>query len=67
MSLEDLKSQAARVGITDPVGHKGHKQTWIAAIERDGQQTRRSLAFDAGVPPSSSSLNETALVSMVGG
>jgi hypothetical protein len=33
MSLAELKAHAARMGITDPVGHKGHKKTWIAAIE----------------------------------
>ena len=32
MSLAELKAHAARMGITDPVGHKGHKKTWIAAI-----------------------------------
>ena len=33
MSLSELKARAQALGITDPDGHKGHKQTWIDAIE----------------------------------
>ena len=34
MRLDQLKSHAAALGIMEPPGHKGHKKTWIAAIER---------------------------------
>ena len=33
MSLAELKARAGVLGITDPDGHKGHKQTWIDAIK----------------------------------
>ena len=33
LSLKELKATAARLGIVNPKGHKGHKATWISAIE----------------------------------
>ncbi|KAG8469853.1 hypothetical protein KFE25_006308 [Diacronema lutheri] len=33
LTLNELKERARRLGIDDPLGHKGHKETWRAAIE----------------------------------
>jgi superfamily II DNA/RNA helicase len=34
LSLQDLKARAEDLGISDPLGHKGQKKTWIKAIKQ---------------------------------
>jgi hypothetical protein len=54
MSLAELKAHAARMGITDPVGHKGHKKTWIAAIADTSVQPSQGVGVGSGSGSSSS-------------
>ena len=54
MSLAELKAHAARMGITDPVGHKGHKKTWIAAIADTSVQPSQGVSVGSSSGGSSS-------------
>ena len=63
MSLRELKLEATSLGITEPAGHKGHKSTWISAIEDMScapPSTVRTSALE-GPETKSSSLREEAV------
>lgn len=53
LKLGELKEIARSMGITEPIGHKGHKQTWIDAISSNPNsdrfvQTKDLQCFVAG-------------------
>ena len=53
LSLAELKSRAEKLGITEPAGHKGHKKTWIQAINSHKAETVDDAPSPAkvGLPP----------------